>query len=736
MAKWLGMKFTKLIALFIPVFVFTSNIASAVTFESSIESGLIKRYSISTDHFRIEFADLIKNQTDSDGDGISNIVETVAEAAENSWDLQVNELGFGAPVSGKLTIILDDNDEYLVSGAVGITSIGNDGDPYMAVDPWASSNVMKVTVAHEFFHTIQFGNYGTDFASSYQGISLAESTAVWVEDLVYDSIDDYVLYLPDFFDYPDYSVFSSLAPADTYFVYALNIWPRFLSEYLNDNRTIQDIWDNYYGSNMDDSNQYKVYDATKRAVESRGENLAEAFQDFTLWNLSPEDFYEEGESYPTPYIIDDTVEAEYTLIDDDYVPTLFGTNYLYFDNTNAESSFYFHVVKPENVSFAVTIVPENNGQIDLNKIESVIVSESDVMDTELAVDGIGSYDGVYAIVSPLEKDFDYNSGEDSVFEDGYSYYYMGSYGESMMEGSETVTPDDSESTDDNNDEDDSSSNENDILELEIASFDETSVSFVWNRISDDDIGSYKIYYGTASNDYSKSKSISTPYTTNTKISGLVAGETYYFQIEAFDENGEEIKAYASEEVSVTPSDWLFSDVSYSDSHYEAIADLVDRGIFEGYSDDTFRGDNEINRAELIKILIEGIGITPSSSEYRNCFKDVKTDWYAPYVCYAKKQNWIQGYSDGSFKPGNTVNKVEALKMLFKVYGEDLTEGTKVNSLPYNDLDRAAWYSIYVWKAVQLGILEESATSKFNPDALRTRGDMAYELYQYLVTKNL
>mgnify|MGYP003394877815 FL=1 len=132
---------------------------SAASFTSSIQQGNIKKNSILTENFQIEFSDLIKEQTDSDSDGIPDIVETVADAAENSWQIQVTELGYPAPVdsSSHITIILDDTEDYLTEGAVGITSIQSDGvSPYLAIDPWQSDNILNVTIAHDFFHFIQF----------------------------------------------------------------------------------------------------------------------------------------------------------------------------------------------------------------------------------------------------------------------------------------------------------------------------------------------------------------------------------------------------------------------------------------------------------------------------------------------------------------------------------------------------------------------------------------------------
>ena len=209
---------------------------SAVTFETSIQQGFIKKNSIATEHFRLEFSDLIEEQTDSDSDGIADVIELVAETAELSWEIFIDDMGYpevNADSNRKIAIILDDHDTYLSSGALGITSILSNGDPYVAVDPFLSDELLQVTMAHEFYHVIQF-DMGIGFAYTDQGINLAESTATWSEDLVYNDIDDYAAYLADYFDYPDFSVFSAYVPSGTLYEYALSIWPHYLSERFDD----------------------------------------------------------------------------------------------------------------------------------------------------------------------------------------------------------------------------------------------------------------------------------------------------------------------------------------------------------------------------------------------------------------------------------------------------------------------------------------------------------------------
>lgn len=173
----------------------------------------------------------------------------------------------------------------------------------------------------------------------------------------------------------------------------------------------------------------------------------------------------------------------------------------------------------------------------------------------------------------------------------------------------------------------------------------------------------------------------------------------------------------------------FSDLGETHDNYDAIIYLYGEGMINGYGDGTFKPNNTLNRAELLKILVEGSGETPSVDQYHDCFSDVTTDWYAPYVCYAKEQGWVSGYPDGSFKPGDAVNKVEALKMLLN------SQGVTINTpsdAPFSDVPATEWFAPYVAEAKSLDILEEDSEN-FQPDADRTRGGICENLYRLLLS---
>lgn len=700
-----------------------------------IDNGFIKENAYETEHYRIEFSDLLMGQEDDNNNDLADIIDIVAEAAEYSREILIEDLNYADPVDEdeKILIILDDNDQYLSSGALGVTSLLSNGNPYVAIDPWMSEDYLQVTVGHELFHTVQFG-YGVDFAYTYSGINWAESTATWVEDLQYDANDDYVNYLTDFFDYPDYSVFASIVPSGTLFEYGLNIWPRFLSEYY-DNDVIKQIWEAYVDSSVSFDSDLKLYDTVQSVVEGQGDELGEVFRQFTLWNLSLSD-YEEGHLYPDVFVLDGETDADYQEINRSYAPALYGTNYIYFENTGNDSSFYFHVQKSEGVRYAITLVPYDSGEVTVTRSTFVIVESDETMEEALELGSLEGKDGVIAVVSPLDMDFSL-SDETEDFDEVHFYNFLAEFGEAGEDFSATVDPVATEEVTTEVKEGETSSGDKgvvlpDTLTLSVVTYDENSVSFTWNRLVDESISTYEVRYGTDSEDLDLRKYISRAYTTSATMSGLDEGQTYYFQLVGIDAEGEDV-GDPSTTITVTPEEWLFSDLSYVNEFYPEVSALVSEGIFAGYSDDTFKPDATINRAELLKILVEGQDLTPGA-EYKNCFTDVGTEWYAPYICYAKEQGWVSGYSDGSFHPGTTVNKVEALKMLFEVYEVELE--LDVSDLPYEDVSTGLWYSKYVKTASTLGILAEEPGTNFGASDGRTRGEMALELYRYLVVSDL
>ncbi len=208
----------------------------------------------------------------------------------------------------------------------------------------------------------------------------------------------------------------------------------------------------------------------------------------------------------------------------------------------------------------------------------------------------------------------------------------------------------------------------------------------------------------------------------------------YLDIEAVggavvsDDNGNtEVEELESESSETTDSKTHLTDIG-GHKNQTAIEYLVEKGVINGYPDKTFKPNNDVNRAELLKILIEGKGVTPDAEKYKNCFPDVKTQWFAKYICYAKDQKWIKGYEDGTYRPGRTVNKVESIKILLN------SQDVKVSDVGvpsvFNDVKTTDWFSPYVEKAHSLGILEETG-GYFSPGIGMKRSGVSENLYRLI-----
>ncbi|MFH1284669.1 MAG: S-layer homology domain-containing protein [Candidatus Peregrinibacteria bacterium] len=176
---------------------------------------------------------------------------------------------------------------------------------------------------------------------------------------------------------------------------------------------------------------------------------------------------------------------------------------------------------------------------------------------------------------------------------------------------------------------------------------------------------------------------------------------------------------------------LFWDVDSNNKYYSQVIYVGNLGVFDGYDDGSYKPFNDINRAEFLKALVEFTGVVPDSS-YSNCFTDVKTDWYAPYICYAKEQGWVNGYPNGSFKPADTVNKAEALKMLLEVRDAPYTSCMYGAAM---DVTAEEWHCPYFQFSNEYDLTDmyEGGSSGFGyyyPADFMTRGEIADLFYRY------
>ena len=114
----------------------------------------------------------------------------------------------------------------------------------------------------------------------------------------------------------------------------------------------------------------------------------------------------------------------------------------------------------------------------------------------------------------------------------------------------------------------------------------------------------------------------------------------------------------------------FSDIT---DNYTATAVETLRlmGVLDGYGDGTFRPGAVLTRAQFCKMAVYAMDGSSELGRYSTVtiFPDVKPSlWAASYINMAAKKGVIAGFADGKFKPNQTVTAGQAVTILMRGLG--------------------------------------------------------------------
>ncbi len=176
----------------------------------------------------------------------------------------------------------------------------------------------------------------------------------------------------------------------------------------------------------------------------------------------------------------------------------------------------------------------------------------------------------------------------------------------------------------------------------------------------------------------------------------------------------------------------FTDVSEGYRYYAAITFLEEHGIIEGYGDGTFKPDQNVTRAEALKIILLGSGIEIAESEtYELPFSDLQNDvWYLKYINKAYSSGIVSGYDDNTFKPEQNINLAEVLKILLLANEAD-TASIVVDDAPYHDVGVGVWYASYAEYAKNLNLIEPRDDGLMHAEYEVTRAELAEIMYRLM-----
>ena len=291
-------------------------------------------------HFRVHYDTEGVNavsRKDADANGIPDYIDLTLTILDSTWVLEIEQLGYNPPPSDNDLGGGDEYDVYVIELGVGRSYYGFTYPgtfnattySYLEIDnnytdlgykQTRGLDALRVTIAHEFHHAIQFGYY-----AKFDGSWWQESTSTWMEEVAYPHIDDYLQYLTYFLSEPQRALnFGSYGSLHTY---GSAIFSLFLDQRY-DRELNRLIWEEL---GQRESVHLDHFDRVIRQVEPGG--LGVVIGEFAVWNYFTNnrhrgEYYAEGNKYPTVPTRDIAVAAETIVRDTSLVVDATGSVYL------------------------------------------------------------------------------------------------------------------------------------------------------------------------------------------------------------------------------------------------------------------------------------------------------------------------------------------------------------------------------------------------------------------------
>jgi hypothetical protein len=144
----------------------------------------------------------------------------------------------------------------------------------------------------------------------------------------------------------------------------------------------------------------------------------------------------------------------------------------------------------------------------------------------------------------------------------------------------------------------------------------------------------------------------------------------------------------------------FPDIA-TDVYAQEIESAVNLGFIAGfYEDNTFRPLESLTREQLVSMVLESLDRIPNAdlnipaNVRSNPYPDVQASrWSAAKIQFARENNIISGYQDGTFRPNQPVTRAELMAVLRRaaeyghsINGEDTTLWPEQETFEFVDIE--------------------------------------------------
>ena len=127
------------------------------------------------------------------------------------------------------------------------------------------------------------------------------------------------------------------------------------------------------------------------------------------------------------------------------------------------------------------------------------------------------------------------------------------------------------------------------------------------------------------------------------------------------------------------------------NYSEAVDVMSAVKVIDGYTDGSFRPNAAITRAEFASIAARFDKLSGGNKT----FSDVPSNhWAYAAITSAAEKGWVNGYSDGTFRPDNAITRSEVVKITNAVLGRSCDKDYVAKNISkltsYNDLSNTYW----------------------------------------------
>ena len=176
----------------------------------------------------------------------------------------------------------------------------------------------------------------------------------------------------------------------------------------------------------------------------------------------------------------------------------------------------------------------------------------------------------------------------------------------------------------------------------------------------------------------------------------------------------------------------YSDVPAGVWYDDAVSAFMDAGYLDS-TQTRFRGQDNANRAEFIKLVVELNGGVINTAPAVPSFDDVATGaWYYKYFEEAGKEGWVRG--DGSCygkhpcyaRPSANINRAEAAAIIVRAFGLE-----SAGAAPqFVDNPSGQWYTSDIQTAADHCVLQgDDSTGRVRPSDNMNRAEMVVMLHR-------